>query len=101
MSGLIISCGTVVTMNPSREIIQNGAVAVENDRIVEVGRAKELGPKHEEKVILDIHGKLLLPGFIDGHNHVSHFLTKDISDAGDAASSLYQMIFPFEANMTP
>jgi predicted amidohydrolase YtcJ len=45
---------------------------VENDRIVAVGTSAELRPRVKEAKILDGNGKLVVPGFIDGH---VHFLT--------------------------
>ena len=37
MSDLLLVHGTVVTMDPARRIVEDGAVAVSADRIVEVG----------------------------------------------------------------
>lgn len=46
------------------------AVCVENGRIVAVGTEEEiLKLKKEEDEVLDLKGKTMLPGFIDGHSH--------------------------------
>jgi 5-methylthioadenosine/S-adenosylhomocysteine deaminase len=42
MVDFLIKGGLVYPMDPSRKVIKDGAVAVENDRIVGVGTTEEL-----------------------------------------------------------
>lgn len=49
--------------------IENGYIRIDGGKIVDVGDMKRLKPLHNEE-ILDVSGKLLLPGFIDAHSHV-------------------------------
>lgn len=60
--------GKIITIDAKNSIAQ--AVAVSNGRIVAVGNSKEVlklkGPKTE---IVNLGGKTLTPGFIDGHSH--------------------------------
>jgi len=46
---LIISGGTVVTMDVQKRIIENGAIAVLQDKIVAVGTAGEIAQKYSSK----------------------------------------------------
>ena len=101
MSNLLINGGTVVSMNPTRDIIADGAVAVEGNRIVEVGKASDLAPRHADKDVIDARNKVVLPGFIDAHNHPFHSLSKGIVDEGESTKRLYRVVFPFEAALTP
>lgn len=55
-------------------IIENGAVWIENEKIMDVGPTSELELKyisqlHEAKVI-DATGKILMPGLVDPHTHL-------------------------------
>lgn len=60
--------GTILTME--EDALYAEAVCVENGRIVAVGTEKEiLKLKKEEDEVLDLKGKTMLPGFIDGHSH--------------------------------
>lgn len=67
---LIISGGSIITMDASRE--EPEAVAVRNGKILAVGSTSEIealrGASTEQ---LDLNGRTLLPGFIDGHSHFS------------------------------
>ncbi len=49
-------------------IIEDGAVLIEGDRIVDVGTTKEL--KGSADRVIDASGKIVLPGFVDPHTHL-------------------------------
>jgi hypothetical protein len=65
----VLRAGRVFTVDDARPWAQ--AVAFEGDRIVWVGRDDEvdahLRPGDEQ---IDLRGRLLLPGFVDAHNHL-------------------------------
>jgi predicted amidohydrolase YtcJ len=60
--------GPVITMDKSDRVAE--AVAISGDKILKVGAKKDIlmlrGPKTR---IVDLQGKTMLPGFIDGHSH--------------------------------
>lgn len=62
--------GTIYTVNPVQPSAQ--AVAVLGDQIVYVGDADAAkawrGPATR---VVDLHGRMLLPGFVDAHNHLA------------------------------
>lgn len=78
MDGLLLLHGTIVTVDPHRRIIENGGVAIEKDRIVDIGSAEETQLKHHGKKIIDCTGKLVIPGLIDAHGHAGHALIRSI-----------------------
>lgn len=51
-------------------IIEDGAVAVADGKIVEVGSSVELSAKYTPKMMIDASGKVICPGFVDPHTHV-------------------------------
>ncbi|HEM62133.1 MAG TPA: imidazolonepropionase [Chloroflexi bacterium] len=53
------------------DLITNGAVAIEGDRIVLVGDTAEvLAQAGKRARLIDASGKVVLPGFVDPHTHV-------------------------------
>jgi len=50
---LMISGGTIITMDGERRVIKDGALAITGDRIVEVGNARELQSKYQPKRTID------------------------------------------------
>jgi len=73
---LMISGGTIITMDGERRVIKDGALAITGDRIVEVGNARELQSKYQPKRTIDAKNKVVMPGLIDGHGHSGHTLVK-------------------------
>ncbi|MEM2896791.1 MAG: hypothetical protein QXG01_04360 [Candidatus Bathyarchaeia archaeon] len=66
----------IITMNKNREIIPKGSILIENDRIREV---KKEAIEESSDLVIDASGKLVLPGFINGHQHVSQLLLRGIA----------------------
>ena len=84
MADIIITNGIVVTMDEDRRVIENGAVAIENDRIVAVGTTEEVTAAHQAGTVIDAKNKIVMPGLIDGHAHAGHGLIKTMG-GGDSA----------------
>jgi predicted amidohydrolase YtcJ len=65
---LVLRNGKVITLDAS--LPQASAIAVTNGRISGVGSdaqiAREIGPATR---VIDLHGRVAIPGFIDGHAH--------------------------------
>ena len=94
---LIISGGVVVTMDSSRQILQDGSVAIRGDSIVAVGPRAEIAAKYHAAQTIDAHNHLVLPGFINGHTHVPMTLFRGLHDDVTLNDWLYKYIFPAEA----
>ena len=76
MADIIITNGIVVTMDPQRRVIENGAVAIEKDRIVAIGTTEEILAAHQAPTTIDASRKIVMPGLIDGHAHAGHGFIK-------------------------
>jgi 5-methylthioadenosine/S-adenosylhomocysteine deaminase len=94
---LIITGGTVVTMDRSRAILDDGAVVVKGDTILTVGPRAELEAKYAAAQTIDAKDALVLPGFINGHTHVPMTLFRGLHDDVTLNDWLYKYIFPAEA----
>lgn len=51
-------------------LIENGAVAIADGKIIEVGNSAELIQKYTTETTIDASGKVVCPGFVDPHTHV-------------------------------
>src|SRR5277367_272420 len=96
---LLITGGTVVTMDAERRIIENGYVIVKGDTIVAVGEGLPRMPNGPifTKQTIDAKGALILPGFINGHTHVPMTLLRGLHDDVTLDDWLRKYIFPAEA----
>lgn len=99
---LVITARYVVTMDAGRRVIENGAVAIEKDRIVAVGPASEILKNHRAKRRIDRPDAILAPGLINTHTHAPMALFRGIADDLRLQDWLERYIFPAEAkNVSP
>ena len=68
-TGLLITGATVLTLDDARQIIEDGAVAIDGDRIAAVGKSDDLRRRFPEFETLDARGKAVMPGLINSHTH--------------------------------
>ncbi|MEK6322619.1 MAG: amidohydrolase [Acidobacteriota bacterium] len=94
---IIIRGGTVITMDGSSRVIDNGAVAVRGERIVAVGPAGEIAAKYTATRNILAAGKVIMPGLINTHTHVPMVLFRGIADDLVLMEWLQKYIFPAEA----
>jgi predicted amidohydrolase YtcJ len=66
---LIIANGTIYTATEQQRTVE--AVAVKNGKILAAGPKKEIDVyKGDKTEIVDLEGKTMTPGFIEGHGHI-------------------------------
>lgn len=92
-----ITNGIVLTMNTDREIVEDGAVVIDNNLIKDYGTIDEMSRKYEFDEIIDADGGIIMPGFINGHCHVSMSVFKGIGE--DVADRLRRFLFPLEEQL--
>lgn len=68
---LLITGGDVVTMNPRREVLVGGAVAVAGEVIAAVGGTSELRARWPGVPELDATGCVVTPGLVNAHQHLT------------------------------
>lgn len=90
MTDLLFTNGTIITQNEAREIIDPGAVAVEDEHISAVGPSERLKTELDPNRIIDVDGDAVIPGLINAHTHVSDILLRG---AFNEDRGLYDWLF--------
>ncbi|WP_108815758.1 imidazolonepropionase [Loktanella sp. Alg231-35] len=69
---MILTNATVATLTDqdSFGLIADGAIAIEGNRIVWVGAAKDLPTQYQSDLVQDVARRLITPALIDCHSHV-------------------------------
>jgi len=75
---LLITGGCIVTLNNKNSIINNGSIAINNTKIVEVGNSNLIDKKYEPKIKINSHGFVVMPGLINIHGHASNSLIRGL-----------------------
>jgi len=76
MTDILVTNGRVVTQDADRTVLEDGAVAVEGDRITAVGPTEELTAAHDPDRTIDADGGAVIPGLVNPHTHVSDILLR-------------------------
>ena len=93
----IWSARYVITMDPQHHVIENGAIAIQGDRILAVGTKAEIDSKYQAKQRLDRPEAIISPGLINTHTHAAMSLFRGIADDLRLQDWLQKFIFPAEA----
>jgi cytosine/adenosine deaminase-related metal-dependent hydrolase len=88
----------VVTMDPRRRIILDGAVAVRGSRIEAIGKSRELSQKFSTDEQVDLRGGFLLPGLIDSHIHLAQALLRGCGENLPLIPWLTERVWPLEGS---
>jgi len=101
---ILLKNGIVITMDGAKRIIQDGAVAIEGQNIVDVGRTSEIEKEHQDAMVIDANHKAILPGIVNLHYH-SHLLTRglfqSVTPTATLDEQLIDIFYPLAKKMTP
>ena len=99
MVDYLVENGFVYTMDPGRRVIDGGAVAVDGDKILDVGLTAELKARYDVDQVIDADGKAVLPGFVNVHTHLPSIFVRGVY--GVVREGLYQVLFPVKEYLKP
>jgi 5-methylthioadenosine/S-adenosylhomocysteine deaminase len=94
---LIVTGGTVVTVDGMHRVIPRGAVAVDGAEIVAVDTADAIGRQFKGSDIIDAAGQIVMPGLVNTHTHAPMVLFRGLADDLALMEWLNKYIFPAEA----
>jgi 5-methylthioadenosine/S-adenosylhomocysteine deaminase len=99
---LIVTGGTVVTMDTAGRVLSPGAVAIDGRDIVGIDTPDAIAARFSARDTLDVAGQVVLPGLINTHTHAPMVLYRGLSDDLALMDWLQKYIFPAEAKtVTP
>lgn len=91
---MLLTNGSVVTVDDQRRVLTPGAVAVIGDRIAAAGPPDELEHYRAERVI-DCTGKAVIPGFVDAHTHMFQSLGRGLGEGMPLYPWLSRFMWPY------
>jgi 5-methylthioadenosine/S-adenosylhomocysteine deaminase len=94
---IIADIAWLITMDPSRRVIRDAAIAVDAGKIVAVGKSADIMARYSPKSSVDGRDTVATPGFVDCHLHSSFQLSRGLADEANAQSFLFDRMYPYEA----
>ncbi len=98
---LIVEARYVVPVRPKHKVIRDGAVVVDGDTIVFVGKRDEARRKYHSDTVIHGDQHVLLPGFVNAHCHLFQSILKNIGIDMELVSWLRTSIHPALACFRP
>ncbi|MDF2820932.1 MAG: selenium metabolism protein SsnA [Clostridiales bacterium] len=89
---ILIGNGNVITRDNNNTYLENGAICIENQFIYDIGSLKELQIRYPEAEFIDAHGGLIMPGYINTHNHIYSALARGLSIPGNNPSNFLEIL---------
>ena len=79
---LLIGNGKTITRDAGLPYIENGAVAIDGTKIAAVGETDALKARYKDAEYIDAKGKLIMPAFINTHEHIYSAMARGLSIKG-------------------
>ena len=93
---LVIPGSHIVTLDEDAPLIEDGAVAVLDGLIIDIGPQADIDARYRAQERLDGEGRIVMPGLINGHSHAAMTLLRGVADDLALMDWLNNYIFPAE-----
>lgn len=97
---LLVRADVVVTQDDDRNIVNDAGIAIADGLVVEVDTYCKLDKIYEPVNRLDLSGKMVLPGLVNGHTHLPMTLFRGFADDLPLMEWLEDHIWPIEFQLT-
>ena len=77
---LILKNGIVLTMNDQLDVFLDGALAIKEDQILEIGTTDAIVQRYTAMDTVSCEGQYILPGLINAHTHIPMTLLRGLAD---------------------
>ncbi|MFX0122586.1 MAG: amidohydrolase [Candidatus Hodarchaeota archaeon] len=98
MVDLLIKNGVILTVNPKNAVISDGGIAIEANKIIDIGPMNQLQNYSSDNEI-DAEGMVVMPGLINTHTHLAMTLFRGVADDVPGINWL-PIIWSIEKNIT-
>jgi putative selenium metabolism protein SsnA len=89
---LILKNGRVITQDKDRPYIEDGAVVIEENKIIAVDTTENILAKYKEEDIIDVDGKVIMPGFINTHHHIYSAFARGMASSGKPNENFLEIL---------
>lgn len=89
---MILKNGRVITQDKDRPYIEDGAVVIEGNKIIAVDTTENILAKYKEEDIIDVDGKVIMPGFINTHHHIYSAFARGMASSGKPNENFLEIL---------
>ena len=100
MSRIFLRHGIVLTIDDCDAYYPDGCIVIEHEKLIFVGEDAQHPGIHPEDSVLDMRGKLIMPGLINTHVHSHSPLFRNFGEDVPLQVWLNDIMWPAESHMT-
>ncbi len=89
---LLIGNGRVITRDPEKPYLENGAVVTDGPKIIAVGEEEKLKKTYPDARLVDAAGGVIMPGLINAHTHIYSGLARGLSIKGNNPTNFLEIL---------
>ena len=90
----------LVTIDQTRRIIRDGSIAIDDGKIIDIGKTDKLQNNYgSSEIIIDAARHVIMPGLINTHCHTNHHLARGLADNVLFPTWIHERVYPFESTM--
>ena len=89
---LLVANGKVITRSAALPYLEDGAVAIDGERIAEVGEGAALRAKYPDAEVVDARGGVIMPGLINAHTHIYSGLARGLGIEGNNPTNFLEVL---------
>ncbi|MDX2245176.1 MAG: amidohydrolase [Bacteroidia bacterium] len=94
---ILIVGGDFVTAEKSQPVIRDGFLAVNEGKIIAIGKREDLGQKYTSEKTIDASGKIVMPGLVNTHTHAAMTMFRGLANDLPLQEWLEKHVWPAEA----
>ena len=98
MIDMLLENAMVITVDGERRVFLDGAIAINDGEILDVGPSDALRLKYKAATILDGTDMIAMPGMINCHMHLPQMLMRGINDDVEVMEKLKRYIWPIQGH---
>lgn len=89
---MILKNGRVITQDKNKPYIENGAVVIRDNKIVDVDITENILKKYSDEDVIDVEGQVIMPGFINTHHHIYSAFARGMASSGKPNENFLEIL---------
>ena len=89
---LLLGNGKIITRDDACPFLEDGAVVIDGEEILEVGRFGDMKAKYPGAEFVDARGGIIMPGLINAHTHIYSGLARGLAIEGNNPTNFFEVL---------
>ena len=89
---MILKNGRVITQDKNKPYIEDGAVVIRDNKIVDVDITENILKKYSDEDVIDVEGQVIMPGFINTHHHIYSAFARGMASSGKPNENFLEIL---------